>query len=598
MNFLKISFVVIIALLLFCCGDTTSPTQGDFPSDVKVEKVSAGMVRISWVYNNTGEDTLQFILGAKKGSDGWDEYYAVVHEDTYEYFDYIPTSDSLIYAYKVRYYNINTGLYSQFSEADAYLSANTAPTEFNVQTNTQQSVTLTWHDRCVGEEGYYIDKKIGNGSWDNNYFKLDADIETITDTATLFDTIYYRVSAYFGDSSSATVQDSIFQTLLAPSQLGTTILDVNKIRLDWTDNSSGEAGFSIDRKVGGSDWNTVYATVDSNLTTYVDDVEYPCATLCYRVRAFQDSLYSLYSPIDTININLQIVGSVNTPGSASEVFFADWYAFVSDGYSGLEVIDCSQPNAPALLGNYQTLLPDRTISSYIKNNIAYVATHSTVTNPGRIHLLDISNLLEPVMIGFTDTEGIPQHIFVSGDYAYIAEGEAGLSIIYIAGSNLHTVSNFQLDDARSVFVKDNFAFVAEGLEGLKIFDVLDTSNPELLGELSTSGSMLDVYVLDDFAYLADGENGMKIIDISDAENPTVYSRISTNGFVYGVWAEADYAYFVDKEKGFYVVDTSNLQHPEILGNIEMDSEPVSINVSGSYAYVTDNEGLKIIQVKP
>jgi hypothetical protein len=418
----------------------------------------------------------------------------------------------------------------------------------------------------------------------------------VIEEAALFDTLYYRVSAYFGSQTSDSVLDSLFQTLLAPSNLTTTVLDDNKIRLNWTDNSSGESGFSIDRKVGDDNWDIAYAEVDSNSTTFVDDIELQCATLYYRLRAYQDTLFSAYSAIDTININLQIIGEASTPGNALKVFVADWNAFVSDEYYGLAVIDCFQPNVPEVLGYIE--LADRTLSSYVIGNIAYVATHSTPSNPGRISKLDITDIAEPILIGYADTQGIPKDIFVNGDYAYVAEGDAGLSIIYIAGSVLHQVSNYDLDDARDVFVSGNYAYVAEGLEGLKIFDISDHANPILVGEEATSGSMIDLHVVGNYAYVADGENGMKIIDVSDPTNPMLESRVITNGFVYGVWAEPDYAYFVDKEFGFFAIDVSDYNHPSILGTIEMDSEPKSICVSGSYAYVTDNIGLKIIKIKP
>lgn len=596
MNILKILVIPIIVLLLYCCGDVTSPVAGDVPYNLQVEKTATGVVRISWLYDNADDDTLEFFIAKKVGENGWDEYFAQVDEETFEYYDYIPTDDSLVYAYKVRYYNLETGFFSQYSEADAYMSSNTAPYNVEVETVDQSSVEITWIDRCVGEEGYYIDKKIGNGNWNNKYLKLDENSSEVTDEAALFDTLYYRVSAYFASVTSDTAQDSLFQTLLAPSDLEAIVLDVDKVRLNWTDNSSGEEGFVIDRKVGSDDWDNAYTQVDSNATTLVDDIEFQCATLYYRIRAFQDTLYSAYSEIDTININLEIVGEATTPGNALEVFVEDWNAYVSDEYYGLAVINCFQPNVPEVLGYYE--LADRTMSSHVIGNIAYVATHSTPNNPGRIHKLDISNITEPVLIGYSNTQGIPNNIFIYSDYAYIAEGSNGLSIIYIAGSNLYQVSNLVLDDARDVYVENNLAFVAAGLEGMQVIDISDHYNPAVVGELSTSGSMIDIHVVDDFAYVADGENGMKIVNISDETDPYVESRIETEGFVYGVWAEEDFAYFVDKELGFYAVDVSDENHPEILGNIELNSEPISICVSGSYAFVTDNEGLKIIKVKP
>ncbi len=594
MKILKLGLFIISFLIILSCEDMTSPGSGDAPFNFKVQKTSEGIVRISWSYNSGSE--LEFHLDRKVGDTDWEESYAVIESGTFQYYDEIPTSDTKIYGYKVRVYFIEEDYYSNYSEAKAYFSENTIPDELEIELIDQSSVQITWQDRCIGEDGYYVDKKTNSGSWQNKYFKLAANTETITDEATLFDTLYYRVSAYFGTSSTATVEDSIFQNLMSPSDLKATILDYDKIRLSWTDNSIGEYGFLIDRKVGEYDWQINYAQVDSNIVTYVDDISLQCATLLYRVRAFKDEFYSAYSPEVSINIHLEIIGIVNTPGAALDVFFENWNVFVADEYYGLAVIDCFNPNLPQLLGNYN--LADRTLSSYVIENIAYISTHSTPTNPGRIHKVDISNITEPVLIGFSDTQGIPKHLHVDGDFAFIAEGNAGLSIIYVAGSNLYPVSSFPTNDARDVFIHNNFALVANGSHGLKIVDVLNPNNPTLISELSTSGSMIDIHVVGNYAYVADGESGMKIIDISDIYNPFVESRVRTEGFVFGVWAEEDFAYIVDKELGFFAVDVHDPDHPKILGSIEMNTQPIAITVTGSYAYITDNEGLKIIQVKP
>ena len=571
--------------------------MGDIPTNLVITKIAANNVKLTWLYNNASGDTITFHIARKVGAGDWDEYYDEVGEDTYEFIDYINTSDNSVYAYKVRYYNKPTKTYSNFSEAVAYFSDFTVPTDLIINQESQSVLTLTWTDNCIGEEGYRIDRKIGNGNWNKKYLELPENTVTVTDNVAIFDTLYYRVYVFSGKSESATTQDSIFQTLSAPSDLSTYILDDNKIRLNWIDNSLNEAGFYIDRKVGGLNWVINYETIaDSNETTFVDDILYPCGTLAYRVRAYYDQFTSNYCEADTINVNLNIVGELATYGSALEVCMSDWTAFVADNYEGLAVIDCSNPSFPQLITSYS--LPDRTVSSHIVSNFAYVATHSGINTPGVIQKLDITIIEEPVLVDFTNIPGNPKDIFVDGDYAYIAESENGLSIVYIAGSNLYTVANYPMSDARHVYIDGSYAFVADGLNGLKIINVLDPQNPQLLSQVTTSGIINDVHVIGNYAFLADGENGLKILNISNIYYPSIVTTINTGGFVYGVYAEDDYIYIVDKENGFYVIDYSAVYAAFILGHIALDTEPISAYLSGSYVYITDNEGLKIIQVKP
>ncbi|MFC1898048.1 hypothetical protein ACFLYJ_00590 [Candidatus Cloacimonadota bacterium] len=594
-----IKFGVLLAILIalvLSCSDVTSPELADVPTDLDIEEISVNNIKLTWLYSSVSGDTIIFYIAKKVGDGGWMEYYDYVDGDTFEYIDYVNTSSTTVYAYKVRYYNVNTGTYSNFSEAVAFFSQYTTPTDLEIVQVSQTVLTLNWVDNCIGEEGYRVDRKNGSGNWDIKYFDLPENTVSVTDNVALFDTLYYRIYAFSGTSKSVIVQDSVFQTLSAPSNLTTTLLDENKVRLEWVDNSLQEEGFFIDRKIGELNWMENYAAVDSNEVTFIDDILYPCGTLVYRVRAYYNQFTSNYCDADTFYINLNTVGELATNGDALEISMSGWTAFVADNYGGLAVVDCFNPNYPQLTTSYN--LADRTLSSYIVQNFAYVASHSGVNTPGVVLKLDISIIEEPVVVDFTNIQGIPKSIYVDGDYAYIAAGEDGLSIVYIAGSSLFVVSNYPLADARDVFIDGNYAFVADGMNGMKILDILDPLLPTLVSTVSSSGVTNDVHVYGNYAFMADGESGLRIVNITNIYYPSIVSTINTGGFVYGVSAEEDYIYFVDREKGFYVVDYSFPYTAFILGNIELNTEPISTHLNGSYVYITDNEGLKIIQIKP
>jgi hypothetical protein len=58
-----------------------------------------------------------------------------------------------------------------------------------------------------------------------------------------------------------------------------------RIQLTWTDASSNEAGFVIERSVNGPDAWTEYATVGANVTSYTNTGLTPGTTYYYRVKA-------------------------------------------------------------------------------------------------------------------------------------------------------------------------------------------------------------------------------------------------------------------------------------------------------------------------
>lgn len=92
---------------------------------------------------------------------------------------------------------------------------------------------------------------------------------------------------------------------LAPSNL-TGVLVNNQVNLTWTDNSTNETGFKIERKTNTSDWVETSA-VTTNVYTYTDLNATVGLTYTYRVYSFNSKGNSLnYSNEFTISIPIQI----------------------------------------------------------------------------------------------------------------------------------------------------------------------------------------------------------------------------------------------------------------------------------------------------
>jgi hypothetical protein len=60
-----------------------------------------------------------------------------------------------------------------------------------------------------------------------------------------------------------------------------------------------------------------------------------------------------------------------------------------------------------------------------------------------------------------------------------------------------------------VAVSGNFAYVANGYAGLNVIDVSDPANPQWVGGYFTTGFAYSVVVSGDLAYVADGPAGLQ-----------------------------------------------------------------------------------------
>jgi len=68
-----------------------------------------------------------------------------------------------------------------------------------------------------------------------------------------------------------------------------------QLALSWTDNSTNEDGFKIERKPASGGAFTQIATTGPDTTAYSDPLLNDATTHCYRVRAFNASADSAYS---------------------------------------------------------------------------------------------------------------------------------------------------------------------------------------------------------------------------------------------------------------------------------------------------------------
>lgn len=165
------------------------------------------------------------------------------------------------------------------------LSSLLSPSGLKANNILSNSISLQWTDRATGEDGYKLERKEGNGSYSlistlplNSYSYQDA---TVTDGLSYS----YRVRA-FNDIAESNYSDEVVAVtpLKAPSNLSLSA-EVFKVTLRWTDNSSSEEGFRIERK-GPDGAYVMIATTGANITTYVDGNLQPSTTYSYRVKAY------------------------------------------------------------------------------------------------------------------------------------------------------------------------------------------------------------------------------------------------------------------------------------------------------------------------
>jgi hypothetical protein len=147
-----------------------------------------------------------------------------------------------------------------------------------------------------------------------------------------------------------------------------------------------------------------------------------------------------------------LTGQIQLHGEAFDAAVAEPYAYIANGTGGLQVVNVADPTAPIVVGQCSTLVGLTGVA--VSGNYAYVwaadgrAGVIEVTDPeapvvavplgewrgvedwkiagnyaflasmGQLRIMDISNPLAPVQVGFHETPGEAMHVDVAGNYAY------------------------------------------------------------------------------------------------------------------------------------------------------------------------------------
>lgn len=180
-----------------------------------------------------------------------------------------------------------------------------APSGLSGSSTWQDQVYLTWDGGPSYKDDYHLERS-PNGSTSWLLVAMTADNWQWDSGLACGTTYYYRVRAHrHGDwvyssySNVASATTAACDPPAAPTSLSATALSSSQIRLNWTDNSTDESDFRIERSPNGSSsWSEV-TQVGANTTSWTNG-GMACATpYYYRVRAHRaaDNAYSSYSGV-------------------------------------------------------------------------------------------------------------------------------------------------------------------------------------------------------------------------------------------------------------------------------------------------------------
>lgn len=228
------------------------------PQDFKSEAISIYEQKLSWTYGD--KEIEGFRLDRRRGNEEWQSEYQVFDSETRSWNDSSLIPDpTLDYQYRLYAYAAkNTSAPKSITVAALF----PAPDSLQMEKRYDIGYRLYWRDNSIGEEGFKIDRKRADSDWEIAYGIVDQNTTTFVDTNVFAGktglNVEYRVYAYYKEKVSGNISTSA-QAILTPPQ-GLWIhrgSNLTTVVIRWSDDTSGEQGWLIERKYDDGDWAVI-----------------------------------------------------------------------------------------------------------------------------------------------------------------------------------------------------------------------------------------------------------------------------------------------------------------------------------------------------
>jgi len=164
-----------------------------------------------------------------------------------------------------------------------------APSALQATVNSFSEITLNWMDNSSDELSFTVERSLDGLTGWTSAGTAGIDITTFQDTGLSASTTYYhRVTANNSNGSSAfTTVLSLTTSPLppppaAPSALQATVNSFSEITLTWTDNSTNELSYTVERTSDGITWMAI-GTTAADIVTLQDTGLSAATQYSYRV---------------------------------------------------------------------------------------------------------------------------------------------------------------------------------------------------------------------------------------------------------------------------------------------------------------------------
>jgi hypothetical protein len=229
-------------------------------------------------------------------------------------------------------------------------------------------------------------------------------------------------------------------------------------------------------------------------------------------------------------------------------------------------------------------------------DIEYTGNTVYVTGNHGVEVIDISDRSTPETIKQLNIAEGCFGVEIEGDRLYVAGITDGLLIYDITESTDPQLLGTHPIVALNMFVQGDYAYVLSG-EMWSIIDVTDSENPTTVSETFTDRMNYRIQKVDDTIYIGEDRIGLKVYDVSDPENPELIRTVSNTAGIFDIAVQDDVLYLACHGNGVKSLDINDRMNPQLLDTYNDGGEAYGCHIVDGLLLVADlQEGIKILDV--
>jgi hypothetical protein len=182
-------------------------------------------------------------------------------------------------------------------------------------------------------------------------------------------------------------------------------------------------------------------------------------------------------------------GRGNTVGESVDLVPRLPIIYVADSWEGLVFM------IPSPFLAWQVPTTDWAKGITLVRDTAYVCEWSA-----GVALVNVAVPTQPELLVEYDTPGLARRCVVQGNYIYVADDAAGLTILSLTGGVVGNYNTAGL--THDVEISGSRAYLADDVGGLIVLDIANPASPQVLGTYRTPGPAQDVYLHGEDIYVA------------------------------------------------------------------------------------------------